>query len=179
MIEKSSRAINYEEVMSDSLIHTIFNEIRRSTSKNVTKIIEEQEFAKVLSDKFAYVNEVTHYLRYSLKDESLLQMFDDTCAQAEEFRSKILYGDVLVKEKGFSFNVELVEFSVRDLSSKEVSEEVETYKRADGQYVCDGVFLSREEIEGHIKNKYGVLNMSIRYQIETYDGAIVVIDINR
>lgn len=52
---------------------------------------------------------------------------------------------------------------------------MERYKREDGQYVYEGTFLSREEIEQLISKKYAVLKISMQYQIQTFVGAIVEI----
>ncbi len=179
LIEKSSRAINYEEVMTDTLIRSVLHELRSNiipkTIKKDTNF--EKELDTILKDNFAYISKPTQRIKYFIKDTSIQKAFDVMCEQAISFESQILLGNVLVKDRSFAFNLEIVECSARDLSAEEISEEAEKYKRADGQYVYEGAFLSREEIEQYVGKKYAVLKIVLRYQMQWNNDAIVEIKI--
>ena len=179
LLEKVSKAINYKDVMSSWLINLIFNEIRIQLSPEV--ITRSDEFDKdinsILSDDIVATSKFAELVPHYLQSDTIKKQFEAMCSKVSSFESRILPGCILVKEKGFAFNVDLVEFNLRDLTKDELSKEVESYKRADGQYVYEGVFFSREEIEKHISEKYAVLRIAIRYGIQTADGAIIEIQL--
>ena len=83
-----------------------------------------------------------------------------------------------MKEKGFSFNLQFDTFIIRDLTQTEADEEVAKYKRADGQYVFEGTFLTREKIKEYISAKYGVMMISMRYAVQTFSGSIIEVVFN-
>lgn len=180
LIEKASRAINYEEVMGDTLIKSVLNELRLNASPKplIRSNNFDKDIAAILSEDFTFINKSIERIGYYIKNDTTKQQFEKLCSRAKKFESRILYGYTLVKVNGFSFNVEFNEFSVRDLTVEELVEEVERYKRADGQYIYEGTFLSREEIEQLISKKYAVLKISMQYQIQTFEGAIVEIKLH-
>jgi hypothetical protein len=177
LIEKASRAINYEEVMLKTLKKSIFNELSLHTPR---KIIErnadfKENIERILKERYAYSsNSMQRVVRF-IEEESNKKLFEDICNQTTKFTSQILNGNVFVKQDGFAFNFVFTEFSVSNLSADEVNNEVESYKRADGQYVYDGTFLSREQIERYISKKYAVLKISMKYNIQTYADSIIEI----
>lgn len=177
LIEKASRATNYEEVMGDTIIKSLFHELKLNASpKTISRSGNlDKDIGAVLRDDFAFISKSMERIGYFIKSDSLKQQFEKLCSKANRFESRILYGYILVKDGGFSFNLEFTEFSVRDLTVEELSEEVESFKRADGQYVYEGTFLSREEIEHLVSQKYAVLRIAVRYQIQTFEDAVVEI----
>lgn len=178
LIEKASRAINYKEVLEDMLIKSLFHEIRTNLSVVAINRNDEdfdKQIASVLSEDFAFVSRSMERFEYLLKDSSLKKQFIELYIKAKKFESRILNGFVLVKKNGFRFNIKFKEFDIANLTTKEVAEEVNRYKREDGQYVYNGTFLSREEIEQMITKKYAVLKISIIYEVKTFDGAIIEI----
>ncbi len=177
LIEKASRATNYEEVMGNTIIKSLFHELKSSVSaKPISRSDDfDKDMVSVLHEDFVFINKSVERIRYFMKSDSIKQQFEKLCSKANRFESRILYGYILVKDGGFAFNLEFTEFSVRDLTVEELSEEVERYKRADGQYVFEGTFLSREEIEQLISQKYAVLRIAVRYQIQTFEDAVVEI----
>lgn len=179
LIEKSSCAINYEEVMTDTLIKSVFHELRSNITPKIIKkdVNFEKELDTILKDNFAYISKPTQYIKYFIKDSSTQKAFDIICKHAISFESRILFGDVLVKDRGFAFNLEITECSARDLSVEEISEEAEKYKRADGQYVYEGAFLSREEIEQYVGKKYAILKIALKYQVQWDENSIVEIQL--
>ncbi len=180
LIQKASRAINYEEVMGDTLIKSVLNELKLNVSPK--PIIRSEDFdediAAILREDFAFISKSFERIGYYIKSDSTKRQFQELLDKANRFESRILYGYTLVKDSGFSFNVEFNEFSVRDLTVEELVEEVESYKRADGQYVYEGTFLSREEIEQLIFKKYAVLRIAMQYQVQTFEEAIVEIKLH-
>lgn len=62
-----------------------------------------------------------------------------------------------------------------DLTGENLDLEVEKYKHPDGQYVYKSIFMSREDVARALHKEYVILNMEIKYKIETYTGAIIMI----
>ena len=129
----------------------------------------------LLNQSITSISQSTESIRYFIKDETIRKRFIELCANTVQFDSNILDAYSLVKENGFRFNVVFDEFSVRNLTVNELSTEVEKCKSADGQYVYEGTFLSREEIERLMSQQYAVLKISMRYAIQTFEGAVIVV----
>ena len=55
-----------------------------------------------------------------------------------------------------------------NLTEEQISAQVETYKRADGQYTFEGAFLSREQIEEYVKNQFIVISICLKLQVESW-----------
>lgn len=179
LIEKTSRAVNYEEAMGDALIRSVFHELGQNI---VPKIILKNEnfdgdIGMLLHERITSISRSVERIRYFIKDETIRKQFTELCTNAVPFDSSILEPYSLVKENGFHFNVNFDEFSVRNLTVDELSTEVEKYKSADGQYVYEGTFLAREEIERLMSQQYAVLKISMRYAIQTFEEAIIVVNL--
>lgn len=179
LVEKTSRAVNYEEVMGDALIRSIFHELRLNIfPKTILRSVNfDGDIEMLLNENITAITESTERIRYFINDEGIRKRFLDLCANASQFNSNILDPYSFVKENGFRFNVILDEFSVRNLTVDELNEEVEKCKSADGQYVYEGTFLSREEIERFISQQFAVLKISMRYAVQTFEGAIFVVEL--
>lgn len=179
--EKSSRAINYKEVILNVLKRSLFQEIRNNTHYNAIERKEDfiEKLEKPLKANYKYVNEDTESLSYYIKDKEQKDEYISFLSEAEKFSSNIFIESTFVKENGFSFNLQFDTFAMRDLTEAEADEEVAKYKRADGQYVLEGTFLTREKIKEYILAKYGVLTISIRYVVRTFLNSIVEVTFNK
>ncbi len=62
-----------------------------------------------------------------------------------------------------------VEFWLEQLNAKQIAQEVEQFKSADGQYVFAGTFMCREYIEVWVKDNKRVLNAEFNY-VEVRNG---------
>lgn len=177
LIEKTSRAVNYEEAMGDALIRSMFNELGQNITPTIISRSEnfDGDIDMLLNQSITSISQSTESIRYFIKDETIRKRFIELCANTVQFDSNILDAYSLVKENGFRFNVVFDEFSVRNLTVNELSTEVEKCKSADGQYVYEGTFLSREEIERLMSQQYAVLKISMRYAIQTFEGAVIVV----
>ena len=180
LFEKSSQAINYKEVILDVLKRSLFQEIKSNTS---CKVVEGQDgfienFDMPLRTSYKYASEATESLSCFIKDGQQREEYVSFWRGAEKFSSNILLGCAFVKEKGFSFNLQFDTFIIRDLTQAEADDEVAKYKRADGQYVFEGTFLTREKIKEYISAKYGVMMISMRYAVQTFPGSIIEVVFN-
>ncbi len=179
LIDKITPATNYNEAMIEFLTKYIFKQLRLNI-KTVKKIKKDDYFEEnlkpILSGKYPFASDSLRYLGYYIHTDSIKKSFHSLCDKASSFKSHIFSGPTLVKKTGFAFNIEVSDCFLRDLTIKEISEEVEKYKRADGQYVYNGTFLSREEIEQIISKKYAILRISLRYQIKSSKDSIVEIE---
>ncbi len=174
LVERASRAINYEDVMKDMLIRSIFNEIKLHVPRlEIKKADFDESLNEVLMLDIGALNESARRVEYYIKDETLRGEYKRVCGGLPKFKSRILNGCFLVQKNGFSFNLEFVDFNVSDLSDEDISNEVEKCKREDGQYVYEGVFLSREEIAQFISKQFAVLTITMRYEIQTFTNSVI------
>ena len=97
----------------------------------------------------------------------------DWAEKNEEVKSRILPYGTLVKESGFAFNFSIDEFSITDLTSEILSDYVEKSKRADGQYVYDGTFMTREELENHLQKTLFLISIQLRYTVDAKKSSIL------
>ncbi|MGN0812482.1 MAG: hypothetical protein ACI4MQ_03120 [Candidatus Coproplasma sp.] len=174
LIERVSLAINYEEVMKEMLIRSIFNEIKSHVPKLEIKRSDfNKSLGEVLNFDIDAISELARDAEYYIDSAELKEEYRNICGSVNEFSSGVLDGYFLVCKNGFAFNLEFVDFNVSDLSDEDISNEVENCKREDGQYVYEGVFLSREEIARFISKQFALLTITIKYEIQTFENSVI------
>ncbi len=180
LCERASDAINFDEVIIDSFVRGILHEIGTKIENDYVEIIEREnlfdEHAKdLLTKNIQYVNggAIRHW--YAIKDEEIKQSYQKKMEKAEKIKSHIFFKPVFILKDGFSFNCNIVKFEADDLDGENLEQEVEKYKRPDGQYVYKSIFMSREDVARALHKEYVILNIEIKYKIDTYTGAIIMI----
>ena len=171
IIEKTSDAINFDEVVVDYFVRSILMEVRGRVCASTIKKDEkfDSEISKLLKKRIYAISEQSQYsISFNLSDAKIREQFDNEVQNAEKFDSHILVGDYLLLSKAFKFNFEFIEFRAMNLTEEQISAQVETYKRADGQYTFEGAFLSREQIEEYVKNQFIVISICLKLQVESW-----------
>ena len=59
-----------------------------------------------------------------------------------------------------------------ELTDQQFNDLIEQYRRSDGQYFYEGVFMNRDEVSRCLKNKYHLLVMEIRLAVESKESGI-------
>ena len=169
------RAFEVESIIRYST-NSVFLDIGKVIRKTVLYKgdFSEDNIRKLLSKIPRYITANTKETmsRISFQDEAVKEDFLNTCRDLEEFRSRLLGRMTLVTENGFRFNCVIEKVEIRDLSENEIAKEIDRYQRADGQFVFEGVFLPREEIEKIIKNKFMVLTVIIKHKIDASEDTV-------
>lgn len=179
VFEKSERIINRDEAIVDATVRSIYQELRRNTpmEKWPPKTDLEDELIAIMNngDEYKIVGGPFR-IEPHIKEPGANSSFREWMKNVERVESKILPYSTLVKSGGFSFNFSIDELSVTDLPQETLSNQVEQSKRPDGQYVYDGVFMSREDLESILFKTRSLFFVKLRYQISTEKGAIIHID---
>lgn len=180
--EKASDAINFDDAIIDYLTRSIFEEISSNTHKTTIYKHQQNYYEKVdnaLNSNLDCVsNSAIYSVEHSLRNkEYLVKKYREKISKLNVFESKILHGTTLITKDGFSFNVQFIEFNAFDLTPEQLSQKVEQYKKEDGQYIYEGAFISREEVERFIREQYYILHMVISYKIISSEDSIFVIDL--
>lgn len=179
LIEKNSYADNYEEVLGNVLALSLCNQLARNV--HIINITNDKNFdqniGSIIKANIKYISQSSTNIQYYIKSPTISDQFEKMCEKTQKFNSSILGEYAFVEDDGFGFNVEFEEVVVRDLTDDEMIKQMEKCKSADGQFVYDGTFLSRDEIMKLIKNKYAMLIISIRYAIKSGDKAIFKVNL--
>ena len=177
LLEKFPDAINFEESIIDYCIRSVFSDIEKGIQKTIVYRDEnfESSIQSWLSKNVKYVTaSVKNTIpEFYINDSSIKKLFESQSDSWTEVESELLGGLALVTETGFSFNCEVKEVRFTSLSEEELSKQVAKYQREDGQYVFRGTFLPKEEIAEIIKDKFGILNVTICHQEYSCEGSIL------
>ena len=73
--------------------------------------------------------------------------------------------------KPVDFKIE--EFIAKDLNEDQLNKQVDNYKRSDGQYVYEGVFMQREEVAKLIHDKYVIFTLIYSFKINAKKNGII------
>ncbi|HCG57802.1 MAG TPA: hypothetical protein DEV78_01110 [Clostridiales bacterium] len=179
MSEKTSQAVNQDECLTNAFIDGVFYDMWKSINYEIIK--KDDKFDTNITQLLSKdIDKYTGYLtvcEYYLSNESVKSDFMSKVNSLERVKSKVLKDLVLILKDGYKYNISVNDFLVEDLSEMQLNNEVDKYKRADGQYVYEGLFLPREKIAKLINNKYAVFTIIFKYKIETYPGALIKIDL--
>lgn len=180
LIEKYSDAFNYQDVVVDGIVRSIFNYMAKNINcKIINKdIYYDENIAKLLecSDRLCFVSG-GFTCAYFIKDVTLRDKFLDFIKKLKRIESKILKGNSFFAENSFAFNCYVSNIQVKELDSEEISKQAEKYKRTDGHYIYDGALFSREELEKTIKKLFCVLSIEIRCEIKAEQDTIFKINL--
>ena len=180
MTQKTSEAVNFDDVMIDYFVNSIRHELWANTNKTVLK--RTSKFAEHLMDYLkhrliAITKQSEYVILHYLRGENCEDAFREVVEKAQKIESRLMQEHTLFFGNGFGFNFEISAFDAVELNEEQVSEKVEEYKQADGQYIFEGAFLSREEIEKYVRAEYIVLTVGIRYNIVSDASEIITIDL--
>lgn len=180
LIEKYSDAFNYQDVVVDGIVRSIFNYMAKNINcKTINRYAHyDENIAELLrySDRLKFVSGVFN-CAYFVKDNMLKEKFLAFIKGLERIESKILKGNSFFSENSFAFNCNVSNLQVKELDSEEISKQAEKHKRTDGQYIFDGALISREELEKTIKKLFCVLSIEIRCEIKVEQDTIFRINL--
>lgn len=179
MFERTSQAINFDECIINTFVDGVFHDMWESIDYNI--INKDAEFDKNIAQILnKEIDKYTGYLsacEYYITDKTVKSNFVSKISSLKRVNSKILKSPGLILKDGYKYNIFVKDFSVEDLTEAQLNNIVDEYKRTDGQYVYEGLFLPREKIAKLINNKYAVFTIIFKYKIETYPGALIKIDL--
>ena len=180
LTEKTSDAINYEECIIDFFSENIYYELKRNATVTTINRGEnfDEQIKSLLKRKIVAISKNLSYsLTYYLKDQQLKSLYEKSYDKAKKIESKIFYDNTVFVDQAFLFNFSIMDFQVINLTQEQITEKVKEYQRADGQYIFDGAFLSREQIEKYISEQFVVLSLCARYKVINNADSIVQIEL--
>lgn len=182
ILEKCSRASNYQEAVTEGILRAIYDEIERNTlSKELHyDSITDKDVEEMLKNHITFYSEDMKYLiGNNIHNKILQENFYEAINNARKFDSDILSGFYILlnNEDGFKFNINL-DINGRNLTAEEISIEANKYKRMDGQYIYEGAFISKEKIEEYMDKQYFVLTIKFRYKVDVESNSIYKLKFN-
>lgn len=172
---------DYNGYVADYFCDRIFYELNHylESKKLYKKINNIDELSvNIMSKDVDTVTEESVYISTKISENNLKEKIEATLKRAKKISSRILPRIAFILEDGFAFNVSIEKFEALDLTLEQLNKEIDKCKRADGQYVYDGVFLSREEVAKYIKNKYIIFQLIFKYAVCATPDSLIVYDYN-
>ena len=176
MFEKMPEAINFEDTISSYCKESVISDLKKSIKRTV--LVNGNDFEdgirKILAQNPKYtttsIKKTIPY--FFISDETLKAQFLQACDSMDEIESQLLGNMFIVLENGFKFNFAFEKIEITELSEDEISKKADSYQRADGQFVYEGVFLPRETIVEFLKKRYVVLTVIMKHQVISSEGSI-------
>lgn len=171
-------AINFDEALIDHFVWSTICSLRKELMPK--KIVRDDgfdsEIRNLISETIAAASlSCKHSVPLFISNSELQKQFSDKLSSVHEFQSSILPHTSLILRGGFSFNFVVDDVKIERPTEEKLNEMVESYKRADGQYVYEGTFLSREDVHNVVRSKAIIITYSVRYVIEAPEGEIIEI----
>lgn len=172
--ERASNAINHDECLINILTESVYRDIRNSldnlqyTFDNLNDLIN-----RVLKDDIVASTDNSQFIIYRIKDKELRENYSNKIQKLEKINSRILNGYYFIAKDGYKVRIRIDEFTATDLNEELLNNEIERYKRSDGQYVYDGVFMQRKDVEKFIRNKFVVYTLIFTYRILSTNQSIL------
>ena len=171
MFEKIPEAYNFEETITKYSIDSVFADLRKATKKTI--LFNNESFESNVRDvllkcpKYTTSRTKQTIPHFFIHDTELQKAFLDASDSMFEIESRILGSMLLLLDNSFRFNLLIEKVEINQLSEDEVAKKVDSYKRADGQFVYEGVFLPRDTITDFVRKRYVVLTVIIKHQVES------------
>lgn len=184
--EKRYLRVLFERINSFSLDEVLIDYFTRSTlftfQKMLTtrKIEKGKDFDKEILDLIA--NDITaassssiHAVPYYISDPEIQRQYIEKLSNVQKYQSSILPHTSLVLPDGFSFNYTVDDIFFDTPSEEQLNERVERYKRADGQYVYEGTFMTRDAVFNTVKAKTIIITLAARFSLASEENKVVEI----
>ena len=133
ILEKCSRACNYQEAVTEGILRAIYDEIERNIlSKELHyDSITDKDVEEILKNHITFYSENMKYLiGNNIHDKILQENFYEAINNARKFDSDILSGFYILlnNEDGFKFNINL-DINGRNLTAEEISIEANKLRK--------------------------------------------------
>lgn len=177
LYERTSNAINHDECLIDYFVNGIFYDITSGLESTVINKDSDLDVNvdKVLKKDISAITDSFYWRGYCILSEDIKNKFFEKLNNVDKISSHILTGAYAILKNGFSYNFTLDNFIVRDLTESELNSEIDKYMREDGQYIYEGLFLSREKIAELIKNKYVGIIAIFKQKVKISRGSLIKI----
>ena len=132
----------------------------------------------LLKKKIHYATDDVLFCKDWISDEQTRADFEGIIQQAKPIsqpRNLFPKPTVIIGE-GFRFNCQ-IQFKAVELSPEQLDKIAEDFRRADGQYVYQGAFLSRDELLNYFKKTQVLIQIIFSYKIITTKQSIYAIDL--
>lgn len=184
LILQSAQTEETVAALSSSLSHSIFFEVRNMCQPYITSIpivgheMDDSLLQNLLNSEIEVMIRDVSYYDCFIKDDSLKAKYQALCKHVLSVKGHI-FKPALIAKNGFRFNVSIDLIEKYELTDQQFNDLVEQYRRSDGQYFYEGVFMSRDEVARCLKNKYHLLVMEIRMAIKSNKAGIYEFEFKR
>lgn len=180
MIENESRyfsiifemmpdAYHFEETLAKYCVDSVFDDLEHALDKTIIYNNDHFEDAvrSALHRQPQYTTENAQKTipYFYIHDDNLKEEYLRIGEALELKESRIIGNMFLVVGDSFKFNCHVEKVEITGLSEERIAKEVDSYQRADGQFVYKGVFLPRETVVEIVQSKYAVLTVVIKHQV--------------
>ena len=160
------------EILSSSLPRSIFFEVRNMCQPYIASIpiidheMDHASLLQLLDSNIEVMVRDASYYDCFIQEADLKAKYQALCKSVPSVEGHI-FKPALIAKNGFRFNVSIDLLEKYDLTDQQFNDLVEQYRRSDGQYFFEGVFMSRDEVARCLKNKYHLLVMEIRIAVKS------------
>ena len=179
LIEKAN-AVNFDEALIDYFTDSTFSTFRKKLSAK--KLIRDESFdtkiqGLIKENIVAASSNSFQMVPYYIGDPAIQKQYVEKLSSVPQYHSSILPHISLVLPGGFSFNFIVDDAKVEKPNEEQINNRVERYKRADGQYVYKGTFMTRDDVFDTVKAKTIIITLIARFSLITEESKIIEIEL--
>ena len=166
IFERSSDAINFDEALVGCLTKSVLYDIGKTVSFSAIKKSElNKEIGQILDNEFEGISKSAEYYSWNITDDDCREKYINKIKETEVITGHILSGTYFIKKNAYGVDFKIEEFTAKDLDEDQLYKQVDKYKRADGQYEYQGVFMQRDEVAKLIRDKYVIFTLIYSFKM--------------
>lgn len=148
--------------------------------KNCLVIKRDDQFDQrikenVLPKDIAYSSDDATYYASFITDKEIRDEYQKKIDGPTKTKGNFFAEPTFVLKDGFSFNCKL-QLAVKKLNPDELVQEVDKYRRSDGQYVYQSIFYTREELSEIIEKTLVKVQLEFSFKVEMNKESIIVVE---
>ena len=171
-------AYNLKEILVEATTRRIMNRVKSLLKFEEAAVESIDELINLIRERD--IKYVTAYAKetmpYVISDPEKRNDYHKLMEEMTIVNSGLIPPIAFIDEKAFCYDIQIDRVEVSSPARDEIIASKDNYKRVDGQYIYEGVFVEEEELMHILEETVRFLNIDIKYSVEQGESAVVTID---
>lgn len=178
ILQKTDNTQNLVNQIVRRFLQELFLNIKETHQSNIKQIsiknntVNNTELRELLNRDIDAITERATQYEVFIKENELKERYHALCNNRNKYIESHIFSAGIFCKEGFRFKISVDTIEKCSLSEKQFGQIVDQYKRADGQYIYQGIFMEKEELVGLLNDRYYLLNIEFRTAVEVTEGGI-------